>query len=90
MSGAIKVEEVKSYDELLCTSGPFASMFRNVLLKAKELNASDIHIEPKKDDLVIRFRVNGDLSEFIKLKGIYSKPFLHTKCNVLCFKRKTS
>ncbi len=76
MSGAIKVEEVKSYDELLCTSGPFASMFRNVLLKAKELNASDIHIEPKKDDLVIRFRVNGDLSEFIKLKGIYSKPFL--------------
>jgi hypothetical protein len=34
MSGAIKVEEVKSYDELLCTSGPFASMFRNVLLKA--------------------------------------------------------
>lgn len=76
MSGTIKLEEVKSHDEMLCALGPFTSMFRNILVKAKESNASDIHLEPKKDNLIIRFRVNGDLSEFMNLKGAYSRPFL--------------
>ncbi len=76
MSGAIKIEKIKSFDELLQSKGPFSSMFRDVLLKAQSLNASDIHFEPKREFLVIRLRVNGDLFEYGKVQSAFSSPFL--------------
>lgn len=54
-------------------SAPIVKFVNMVLSKAITKNASDIHIEPYKDFLVIRFRIDGILQEVMKIsKNIYS------------------
>lgn len=50
-----------SADEMLQERSFLAGFWREVLLKAKALSASDIHIESLKSGLQIRYRVNGSL-----------------------------
>lgn len=49
--------------------GELEELFDILLLKAIELNASDIHFEPRKEDIFIRFRVDGVLIGFTKIKN---------------------
>ncbi|MDB1969452.1 GspE/PulE family protein [Clostridium tertium] len=49
--------------------GELEELFDILLLKAIELNASDIHFEPRKEDVFIRFRVDGVLIGFTKIKN---------------------
>ncbi|WP_111927844.1 GspE/PulE family protein [Clostridium tertium] len=49
--------------------GELEELFDILLLKAIELNASDIHFEPRKEDVFIRFRVDGVLIGFTKIKS---------------------
>lgn len=54
--------ETKKMEEM--ASGPkVVAMVNNILAKANNERASDIHIEPQRDSLRIRFRVDGLLRE---------------------------
>lgn len=75
MSGII-IDQPLSHDDLLNTDGPFTSMFRDILVNAKKLDASDIHLEPKENQLLIRLRVNGDLQQYGIISKSLRQPFL--------------
>jgi type IV pilus assembly protein PilB len=47
---------------------PIIYIADKLIRKAVTDNASDIHIEPKKDNTVVRFRINGDMVDILKLK----------------------
>jgi type II secretory ATPase GspE/PulE/Tfp pilus assembly ATPase PilB-like protein/DNA-binding response OmpR family regulator len=49
-------------------SGPVTSIANNMVAAAASQRASDIHIEPKESNAVVRFRVDGDMRDFITLK----------------------
>lgn len=40
-----------------------------ILFKAIEDNATDIHIDPKKENFIIKFRINGELINYYNLKN---------------------
>jgi len=47
---------------------PVVLIANNVLQTAVAQRASDIHIEPKENNTVVRFRVDGDMRDIFKLK----------------------
>ena len=47
---------------------PIIYITNSVIEKAVSERASDIHIEPKETNTVVRFRIDGDLMEFFSLK----------------------
>jgi type II secretory ATPase GspE/PulE/Tfp pilus assembly ATPase PilB-like protein/DNA-binding response OmpR family regulator len=47
---------------------PMVFITNNILNKAMSARASDIHIEPKETNSVVRFRIDGDLKEVFTLK----------------------
>lgn len=49
-------------------SGPVTYIANNMIVAAVQQRASDIHIEPKERNTVVRFRIDGDLREFVTLK----------------------
>ena len=48
--------------------GSIVSMADSLLNKAVFERASDIHIEPKKDICIVRFRIDGELKEFYSME----------------------
>ena len=42
--------------------------FDAILRAAATEGASDVHFEPKEDGLVVRFRLDGELADFIAIK----------------------
>ena len=60
----------KSYDQVIAEDAPIIKMVLVMLRHALEANASDIHIEPGREKLKVRFRQNGILypSLFLPLK----------------------
>lgn len=63
-NGSFEISKRESEEQYLRTSGPYSSLFRECLERAKALKASDIHIEPKESSVAIRFRIHGDLHEW--------------------------
>jgi len=49
--------------------GPVVAITNNILSSAVSERASDIHIEPKVDHTLIRFRVDGDMRDIYTLKN---------------------
>jgi type IV pilus assembly protein PilB len=47
---------------------PVIYIANNMIVAAVQQGASDIHIEPKEDTTIVRFRVDGDLRDFVTLK----------------------
>jgi len=47
--------------EKLLVSKPLVELGDSIILLALKERASDIHIEPKKNEVVVRFRIDGDL-----------------------------
>lgn len=68
-SGNMK-EEIILEDDV--NSAPIVRLVHNVLEAAVRMKASDIHIEREGDFMRIRFRVDGILSEYMKMN---SKPY---------------
>lgn len=63
-SGSVKAKEAKpaeSFED--ANAGPVKELVEKILVKAVEMGASDIHFEPKENELVIRFRIDGILFE---------------------------
>ena len=57
-------------------SAPVVRMVNAVIEEAFHKNASDIHVEPGKNDLFIRIRINGDLMVHTTLKMEYHRPMI--------------
>jgi len=64
-----KIEEIKSFTELqdLLPSAQIQNLLKMILFTAFESGASDIHIEPKSENAVIRFRLDGALHDIATL-----------------------
>jgi type IV pilus assembly protein PilB len=60
--------------EKLVELRPIVEMANSLLLLALKENVSDIHIEPKQNDCVIRFRIDGVLAERIRLPVSLATP----------------
>jgi type IV pilus assembly protein PilB len=60
----------------LMLSNQLVGMSDSLILMALKERASDIHIEPKKHDLLIRFRVDGSLSERLVLSKNLALPLV--------------
>lgn len=60
----------------LAFENPYDSLFRDVLLRAKEQKASDVHIQPERDGVQVRFRIHGELIPFKWIPEIHKVIFL--------------
>lgn len=61
-------------DEAEALSGMVIRLVNTLIESAYKRNASDIHIEPGKDYLTIRFRINGDLGLYTEMEMLYHRP----------------
>ncbi|MEX2436538.1 MAG: GspE/PulE family protein [Candidatus Paceibacterota bacterium] len=68
----IGLEEAISSDE----DAPIIKIVASTLKQAVDILASDVHIEPQRSRLRIRFRVNGDLQEVSSLPVGLSQPIV--------------
>lgn len=57
----LKIETHAADDQKIQGLDPYTSLFRDTILTAKSMGASDIHIQPRRDGVDIRLRVNGDM-----------------------------
>jgi len=72
----ITLTEVKSLEQKLMGKGPYVSIFREVLDHAMSVGASDIHIQPYKDGVMIFIRVDGDRTLYKKLDVVHRQSFI--------------
>ena len=63
--GAVVVEEEDDGDDLEAEDGisdaPLVRLVNSMIFQAAEDGASDIHVEPQEDELVVRYRIDGVL-----------------------------
>ncbi len=69
-------EQENESDEDLARHVPIISMVSAVIERALGQHASDIHIEPTADSVIIRFRVDGLLRKIVTLPAILLAPII--------------
>ncbi len=62
------IETIAKLTEAEIKKHPIIYITNSIIEKAVSERASDIHIEPKETNTVVRFRIDGDLMEFFSLK----------------------
>ena len=62
---------------------PAVKLLRSLLGSGYENGASDIHIEPRENKLVIRMRVDGLLTEYMSVEKEMHQPLI-TCAKILC------
>jgi type II secretory ATPase GspE/PulE/Tfp pilus assembly ATPase PilB-like protein/DNA-binding response OmpR family regulator len=62
------IEKAAEPPETEAKEHPIAYIANSILDKAVSQRTSDIHIEPKETNTVVRFRIDGDLTEIFTLK----------------------
>ncbi|MGV3524689.1 MAG: ATPase, T2SS/T4P/T4SS family [Candidatus Sericytochromatia bacterium] len=65
---APKPEEIAIEAEGDDNAAPIIRLVNRLIEKAHHLRASDIHIEPREDAVIVRYRVDGDLREISRLQ----------------------
>ena len=65
------VREVDDEEE-----SPAVKLFNSLLMQGYKTNASDIHIEPAKEELVIRMRIDGVLTEYVRMEKKIHLPLI--------------
>lgn len=60
--------------EMDASDAPVVKLVNALLAEAVEANASDIHIEPQKERLLVRFRIDGILREVKSIPKIMASP----------------
>ena len=63
--GLVSIEE--STAEAENTSAPTVKLVNSILERGIVEKASDVHIEPREDEMVVRIRVDGKLTEILKI-----------------------
>jgi len=66
--GPVGLVEKRSLEDL--EKRPIVAIANNILSSAVTQRASDIHIEPKVADTLVRFRIDGDMQDIFTLKKI--------------------
>lgn len=61
---------------ILGNENPYASLYWDMIAQAKKEGASDVHIQPERDEVKIRFRVNGELILWKKIALVHKTSFL--------------
>lgn len=74
-SSLVLVRELTD-DEKLSENDPYAMLFRECLEAAVKRGASDIHIEPKEEGILLRLRVHGDLDLWKHLEKSHQLPLI--------------
>lgn len=64
---ASAIENIDIKDLATCTSSPVIDLCNHVIARAIEAGASDVHIEPTKQALIVRFRLGGILEPAMTL-----------------------
>jgi type IV pilus assembly protein PilB len=59
----LRIDDLKNLGE----QAPVIEMVNQIILKAVTYDASDIHVEPVKDGLLVRFRVDGILQDSVSI-----------------------
>lgn len=68
------IENKKIFEDETQESIPIINLINSLIAQAIIKNASDIHIEPFENTILVRYRIDGLLYEYIKLpKEIYSQ-----------------
>lgn len=66
-------DEYDFEEDIEVTNAPIVKLINSIIQQAVDMRASDIHIEPYSEDIRIRFRIDGDLQDIMKLsKNILS------------------
>ena len=73
----LRTELPISDDQKIQGVDPYTSLFRDTVLTAKNMQASDIHIQPTREGVDIRLRVNGDLITWKQLGVEHQRPFIN-------------
>lgn len=66
-----QADDITDIDEALLAnvdSAPVVKLLNSLIRQAVQLNASDIHIEPMENDLRVRFRLDGELREIMRME----------------------
>lgn len=64
-------DQSETYQEMMdrIDSSPVVKLVNSILTQAVTMQASDIHIEPKQNNVLVRFRIDGDLVEVMVLNA---------------------
>lgn len=64
-------ETSETYQQMMdrIDSSPVVKLVNSILTQAVTMQASDIHIEPKQNNVLVRFRIDGDLMEVMVLNA---------------------
>ena len=65
----IKTEPAEKISATDLEKGPIITIANNILSTAVYERASDIHIEPKVDQTLVRFRIDGDMRDIYSVKN---------------------
>jgi len=57
-------------------TNPYANLYQDMIASAAKAGASDIHIQPERNGVEIRFRVLGELSSWKSISDVHKAPFL--------------
>lgn len=73
-----ETERIISLEEGMESSkeAPIIKVVASTLKRAVEMKASDIHIEPQRTKLRIRFRIDGDLEEMVTMPASLAQPIV--------------
>ena len=55
------------------TKTPIVNVVDDIIAKASEEGASDIHFDPRENSLMVRFRIDGDLKDYTEIPKIYER-----------------
>lgn len=71
-----KLIDLESTQGVVSEEAPIIKLFASILKYAVRLRASDIHIEPERNALRVRFRVDGNLSTNLVLPLMVHQPII--------------
>ena len=76
------LDELEENELLEVTTAPIVKLINSIIEQAIDMRSSDIHIEPCGEDIRIRFRIDGDLNEIMRV-SITSLPAIVTRIKIM-------
>ncbi len=77
----LEISELEAVEDRL-GNAPVVQFVNNLIIQAHNSNTSDIHIEPTADDVRIRFRIDGILSEIVRMH-VRTLPVITTRIKIM-------
>lgn len=71
------ISRAMSDDEKIAQDTPYVALFREVILHAKKVGASDVHLQPTSRGIDVRMRVLGELELYKQLEVRHRQAFIN-------------